>query len=447
MKPSRSELLRKLGHVTFGAGAFLVRPLGPGGGAAIALAGLLFNLFLLSRFGGRAIWRRSEAARGFAAGIVLYPLSILVLLLAFWRRPEIAAAVWGIVAFGDGIAALVGGTGIGARLPWNPRKSWVGSAAFVVASTPAAAILLEWTAPGRFDWAFLLIAAALTAVVAAWVESQPQALDDNLTVPILAGVFLYCVLDSARGWHTLLARTTLTGFALGLVVSLTLGAVAYAGRGVTRSGLASGSVLGALIWAAAGWRGFLLLAVFVTVSFASTRVGFRQKEDAGIAQEDGGRRSLRHAVAKLSVPALAILFALATPHAWAFRVAFLGALAAATADTVASEIGQVFGRRTILATSLRPVRRGTEGGISLEGTISGAVAAIFVVIVAAVVGFVSPVEIAPVSLAALVAVFVESLAGATLGARGLLDNEAINFLESLTGAVLAVALVALTSRF
>lgn len=447
MKPSRSELIRKLGHIGFGVGAFLVRPLGVGGASAIALAALLFNLLLLSRFGGKAIWRQREARQGFAAGIVFYPLSILVLLLAFWRRPEVAAAVWGIVAFGDGFAALVGATGVGPALPWNPRKSWVGSIAFVLAAAPLAAILTCWTAPGRYPVLFVVVVSVLASTLAAWVESQPLELDDNLTVPFLPAVFLVCALNSARGWPALLSEATFRRFAVGLCVSLVLAAVAFVGRAVTPSGLASGSILGALVWAGSGWRGFLLMAAFVALGFASTRVGFRQKEEDGLAQADAGRRSLKHAVAKLSVPTAAALLSLTTSHPWTFRIAFSGALAAATADTVASEIGQVFGRRTVLVTSLRPVRRGTEGGISLEGTLAGLAAAVFIAVLAASLGFVSPAEVVPVALAALAATFAESLTGATLGAKGLLDNEAINLLQSLIGALLAVALAILAARF
>lgn len=447
MKPSRPELVRKLGHIAFGVGAFLVRPIGVFGAAAVALAGLLFNLLLLSHFGGRALWRLREAVRGFAAGIVLYPLSVLFVLLAFWRYPEVAAAAWGIVAFGDGFAALAGATEMGPRLAWNSSKSWAGSVAFVLAAAPLTAILICWTAPGKYAMSFLVVAGVLVSMVAAWVESQPLGLDDNLTVPLLSAILLFCVLDSASRWPALFSQASLRRIAIGLLVSLVLGAVAFAGGAVTRSGLVGGSILGALIWAASGWKGFLLMAAFVALGFAGTRVGMREKEERGLAQEDGGRRSLRHAVAKLSVPTAAALFAIATPHSWAFRIAFSGALATATADTVASEIGQVFGHYTVLATSWRPVGRGTEGGISLEGTLAGLAAAILIAVLAAVLGFVSFAEVFPVVLAALAASFAESVMGATLGARGVLDNEAINFLQSLIGALLAVALAVVAFRF
>jgi len=64
----------------------------------------------------------------------------------------------------------------------------------------AAASLLLWTAPGRYSWGFALAAAAAAALLAAALESLPQGLDDNLGVPLLAGLFLFgLVLGSSDG--------------------------------------------------------------------------------------------------------------------------------------------------------------------------------------------------------------------------------------------------------
>lgn len=438
MKLTRSELFRKLGHIGFGAGAFLIRPLGPAGGALIALAGLFFNLLLLSRLGGQALWRRGEIARGFATGLVAYPLSIVVVILVFWRRPEVAAATWGIVAFGDGLAALAAGSAIGGRLPWNPAKSWLGSALFVLAAAPSAALLVWWTSAYRYGSIFVLVAALVTALFAAWVESQPQGLDDNFTVPILTSLFLFLALASVGDWGALGSPATLSRLAVGFLISASLAVLALGMRVATRSGAAAGALLGAIIWATAGWRGFAIVALFVVLGSGATLVGYGEKREAGLAQGAGGRRSARHALAKLSVPAATAVFSLITPYSQFMRLAFAGSLAAATADTVASELGQAWGRRTVLLTTLRPVPRGTEGAVSVVGTSLGLVAALGVGASASLAGLLPGSAVFPVTLAGLMATLLESLMGATLARRGLLDNEGMNFLQSLAGALLAV---------
>ncbi len=143
------------------------------------------------------------------------------------------------------------------------------------------------------------------------------------------------------------------------------------------------------------------------------------------------------------MPALAALFAVTTGYPELFALAVAGAFATAASDTCSSEIGQVYGRRTFLITSFKPVPRGTEGAVSLEGTLAGIGASLVVGGAGAAAGLYSWLGLAPVALAALVATTLESLIGATLEQRGLLDNEAVNFLNSLAGALCAAGLGAL----
>src|SRR6185369_308799 len=136
--------------------ALLLRWLTGWQAAALAAAALVFNLLLLPRLGGRRLYRPVDHARGFPLGILLYPLSVLLLTIACPTRLDLVAAAWGILAFGDGFATLVGRfvTTINAepaehadqnlsansassafyrrRLPWNRDKTVAGTLAFIV---------------------------------------------------------------------------------------------------------------------------------------------------------------------------------------------------------------------------------------------------------------------------------------------------------------------------
>ena len=94
----RRELGRKLVHIAVGGIAFAVRPLGLWGSLACAVTAIVHNLVIFPLYGGRQLWRPSESERGIALGIVLYPVTVLLLLVAFSRRLEVAAATWGIPA-------------------------------------------------------------------------------------------------------------------------------------------------------------------------------------------------------------------------------------------------------------------------------------------------------------------------------------------------------------
>jgi len=431
---------RKVVHMAVGLMAFLVRFLGPLWSAACALAAVLFNILLLPRIGGRKLWREAETTRGAAVGIVLYPIAVLLLILVFHWRLEIAAAVWGVLAFGDGMASLVGMTIGRTKLPWNPRKSWAGSAAYVLFGTAGAAGLLLWTAPGRYDVAFAVAAGLATALAGALVESIPQALDDNISVPIVAGLLLFCIVLSQGHWSDAIAAGLPLRLAIGAGVNLLLAGLAYGIRGVDRSGAVMGWILGTAMWGFLGWPAWVLLLAFFVIGTGCTKLGYRRKAAAKLAQEKGGRRSARHAIANGGVAAVASVFAATTAFPMQFAMALAGALATAAGDTAGSEIGQLWGRRTFLVTTLRPVPRGTQGAISVEGTLAGLAASALVAALGAAFGLYPWLGAVAVTIAAFLGSVLESVIGATLERGGLLDNEAVNFLNTLIGALLAVAL-------
>lgn len=438
---SREEVARKLVHMAVGGIAFAVRPLGFWGSVACAVTAIFHNLVVFPLYGGKRLWRAGEATRGFALGIVLYPVTVLLLLLLFPRRLEVAAAVWGILAFGDGMAAIVGQTlGRSNPLPWNPQKSWAGTLAYFVFGGAGAFALLQWTAPGAYSFRFALAVALATALFAALLESQPQGLDDNFGVPLVAALLLYCLTLSAGGWGVVASDPFLARLAIGLAVNVALAAAAFAVRGVDLSGALAGVLLGTTIWAFLDWRGFVLLFAFFVLGTLATKFGYAQKAKAKLAQEKGGRRGARNAFSKTTVPALAALFAATTGQPVLFALALAGAFATAASDTCSSEIGQVIGRRTFLITTLKPVPRGTEGAVSLEGTLAGVVASLLVGWLGHAAALYPAAGIAVVAVAAFVATTLESLVGATLEKRGLVDNDAVNFLNSLAGALVAAGL-------
>jgi uncharacterized protein (TIGR00297 family) len=121
-------------------------------------------------------------------------------------------------------------------------------------------------------------------------------------------------------------------------------------------------------------------------------------------------------------------------------LAFTAALVAGGSDTVASEIGKAWGRRTFLLTTLRRVPPGTSGAMSLEGTLAGLGGAALLALAACTLGLIELADVGIVVLAATVGALVESALGATLEARGIVNNDVLNFINTGVAAFVAIAL-------
>lgn len=226
-------------------------------------------------------------------------------------------------------------------------------------------------------------------------------------------------------------------------------AAAFAAGTVGVSGAVVGAILGIALYVFGGWQAFVILLLFFVLGSGTTKIGYARKAARGIAQERGGRRGARHAIANCAVPVFLAFLAAVTHHPDLFSIAMVAALATAAFDTVSSEIGQVWGRHPFLPTTLRRVPPGTEGAISIEGTLAGAAAAAVIATAAMLLGLTSSgglIATAVIVAAALAGATLESYLGA-LGSRpdggGSFDNEAMNLLNTAAGGLCALWLARL----
>jgi uncharacterized protein (TIGR00297 family) len=434
-----AEKTRQWVHVGSGGFAFLLRFLTWWQAAALAAFAFVFNVLVLPRIGGRRLYRPIDEARGFPLGIILYPLAVLLLILVFSSRLDIAAAAWGILAFGDGAATLVGTSFRGRALPWNAEKSVAGSASFAVCASAGGVALAWWTLPGGSIW-FVVAAPIAASIAAALVETMPVRLDDNISVPAVAagvlGIASLMTIDAcAASAPAILARLP-WAVALNVLVAW----VGHRARTVSASGAIAGALVGATIYVGGGAGAWALLLLTFGLASVTSRLGLKRKMLLGIAEERGGRRGVGNAVANCGVAAIAALAAVTTREHTGALLALTAALTAAGSDTVASEIGKSWGRSTFLITTFGRVKAGTSGAMSLEGTAAGLIAALALASVAAAAGLIPGGLILLVIGAATAGALAESALGATLEGPGILNNDMLNFINTAVAAAVALVL-------
>jgi uncharacterized protein (TIGR00297 family) len=245
-----------------------------------------------------------------------------------------------------------------------------------------------------------------------------------------------------------------------LSLSALLGIVAWRTRSATPGAAAAGAAIAASMMFSTAtfpylpWRTALVpVIVLLVLTSIATRAGRNRKNSLGTAESKRGRAASQVA-ANLGVAAIVssdfIQVWMIDSH-WLSRATLapipvlapaLAALAEAAADTVSSELGQIWSGRPRMITTLREAEPGTDGAISFLGTLGG-VASGGIVAGAGAWALRGGLLLFGIGWGAGVfGLFFDSLLGATLERRGWLNNDAVNFLSTVSAAAFALGMLA-----
>lgn len=227
--------------------------------------------------------------------------------------------------------------------------------------------------------------------------------------------------------------------ATSLAVMGFLSVVSYKLKALDKPGTVASFIVGVSTLYLGGILPFLALATFLIAGVFATKYKFKEKVELGFSSPGEKTRSIGNVLGNgLAVVLFLIVEAIVKQDT--FWAATFSAIATVNGDTLASELGKVFGKKPRLITNLRPVKPGTNGGVSLYGELFALLGA------AMIVPFVLPMTSykIPMALAVLIGGFIgvniDSIIGATLENKGITDNNSTNFLASLLGG-LAGALI------
>ena len=254
---------------------------------------------------------------------------------------------------------------------------------------------------------------------------------------------------------------------IGLIVATGIAVVARRAGSLSTSGALAAILTGTVSTAAGGQWGALLVAYFVAATLLS-RLGRQRKEAlTSTVVAKGGPRDATQVIANGGVYAacLAVAAFAADRTSILLDVAALGALAASSADTWATELGTLYGAAPRSLRNFKPLPPGTSGAVSAIGCIAMCAGAFFIAMGARLLGLAHTAAV--VAVAGVAGALADSLLGATLqerrwcatcaiaterrvhdcgaetslrGGFRWMDNDVVNLVATVVGAAVAALL-------
>ena len=214
-------------------------------------------------------------------------------------------------------------------------------------------------------------------------------------------------------------------------------------RILDRNGIIAAAFLGFFVGILGHWTWLLLLLCFLLSSHLATKWRFEEKTARGLNESSDGHRGWINVAANGGMPALVALLAFVLEDWENGLWMFAAAVAVATSDTWASEIG-CLDNRVRMITTLKPCEAGVNGGFSPNGQIAAALGGILIGLGALVAGLImfSLGFVEGFQLAAVVAGLgflgcqIDSLLGALLENRGFLTKGSVNALSIIAGVAI-----------
>lgn len=359
------------------------------------------------------------------AGVYKFPLFII-------------GAAFAITTFGDGIADII--NIIEKEKNQNIHDKHFGlkvysaksSIVFLISGSVFAFISGAWISGFTLyvPVGMLIFLSVIGALTGALLESMTKN-EDNIIIPFGSAMVM---------WLFYMFGYNVDAFYLMkvLLFSFMLGYLSYRARVADVSAMLSATLFGVVIIISSDINWFFILVAFFLLGSMFTRYKYGFKFARGIAEGKGGVRGYKNVFSNSLVAlTIAVAYGIFPSHGEVLMAAYLGSVATACGDTLASEIGETNKGAPRMITTFKKARPGTDGAVSMLG--EGA--AFFGASVIALLAFI----LIPTDLSLVFAVIaggfigtnIDSVLGATLQQKGYLSNNGVNLFATISGAIIS----------
>jgi len=339
-------------------------------------------------------------------GTIFYAISVLVLAILFWGENKPLFIITNLImVIPDAMAALLGEQY--ARqyfIPLSEKKSAIGAMTMFFLSFIIVFVSLEYFYDKPIS-EHVIIALVLSAI-ATVAELISYRGSDNLSVPLLSGLYLY----------TLILPEYINIFNM-IVVGTILAALVAVGswkiKFLDPGGAALAFLMGSIIFGFGGWSfTFPILGFFILSSLLS-KLGKAKKRQIEASYQKSGVRDFQQALANGGVAMIIVLIFFFSGNESLYAI-YLVSIAAATADTWGTELGIFSRSRPVLITNFKSVNPGTSGGITLLGSLSAVAGSMIIISIGSIFYKYSFIQFIFLILLGFSGSIVDSILGATI---------------------------------
>jgi len=408
----RAEYTRKFVHISVGlalaAASALINDIQP-----IVFIAILFTIVNYISIKKHFFDAIHDARHSY--GTVYYPLVILIGAVLFWHDQKyVFVTLVLILSVGDAVAAIAGQR---AKKPlaykvWHDMKTVQGSMAMAISAFIIFYAVFTFYFPAGSVSLSPWLAALSCAIPVTFAEATSKNGSDNLSVGFSTMLLLWVFTsaDSAIQWQFVYANVFGLVFAILAVKHL-----------LTAGGAISAYLLAIAVYGSGGLKLVIpVLAFFVSSSLLSFFKKQRKKQITSNF-EKGSRRDALQVFANGGVAGLCALAMLFFPDREILFSMFIVSLAAANADTWATELGILSPAAPRLITNFKKAEKGRSGAISLFGSGAALAGSFFIVFSAIFIaphkGYLLTENIVLLTLIGFLATLVDSLMGATVQAQ------------------------------
>jgi len=411
------EINRKLVHILTGVLVFF-SPLLFKYSTPLILMGTIFTIINLAGVLTDSLKGMSSERKSY--GTVFFPVSFIILVLTCWPDHKLIIMVSILImGIADAAAAFVGES-VKSPHTYNPvgeQKSFEGSAAMFASTFIITLVLImllghvDNLSLGFFNamWIAVLAAFFITAM-----EAVSVAGSDNLSVPLGAAFIINILIEATAS-----QKLFITSAALFAIVVAYL---SYRMKALNKGGSVATFIVGFIVFGIGGVKWAVPILTFFILSSILSKIQKKRKKQYSLMFEKTDTRDAVQVAANGGIAGSIVVLNYFFPsNIWYY--AFLGALAAVTSDTWATELGVLSKEKPVSLKNLRQTDKGSSGGISWLGTFSGFIGS-FIIVLAGLFSAPSmfPAVLIPelfigITVAGLLGSFIDSIAGAFFQAQ------------------------------